>query len=214
MKILNLYAGLGGNRKLWGDKDEITAVENNPKIAKIYSDFFPKDKVIVGDAHDYLIEHYKEFDFIWSSPPCPTHSWVNYFLNAQGVIRYPDVDLWQEIIFLRYFCKTKWVVENVKSYYEPIYKPFLVDRHYFWANFYITSSESWKNKKGKLSITNSRASTRRKSGEEVKTLQQFHGFDLVKYKISDKRKLLANCVNPELGLHIFQEAFRDYKKLL
>jgi hypothetical protein len=29
MKILNLYAGIGGNRKLWGDEHEIVAVENN-----------------------------------------------------------------------------------------------------------------------------------------------------------------------------------------
>jgi DNA (cytosine-5)-methyltransferase 1 len=29
MRILNLYAGIGGNRKLWGDDHEITAVELN-----------------------------------------------------------------------------------------------------------------------------------------------------------------------------------------
>ena len=74
MKILNLYAGIGGNRKLWGDEHEITAVEYDPKIAAIYCDFFPNDKVIVTDAHQYLLEHCWEFDFVWSSPPCPTHS--------------------------------------------------------------------------------------------------------------------------------------------
>ena len=41
MKVLNLYAGIGGNRKLWQDVD-VTAVELNPQIAKIYQDFFPK----------------------------------------------------------------------------------------------------------------------------------------------------------------------------
>lgn len=74
MKILNLYAGIGGNRKLWdelGDFD-ITAIEYKPEIAKIYQDFFPKDKVIVADAHQYLLDHFAEFDFIWSSPP-PAH---------------------------------------------------------------------------------------------------------------------------------------------
>ena len=34
MKILNLYAGLGGNRKKW-EGHEITAVELNPAIAKL-----------------------------------------------------------------------------------------------------------------------------------------------------------------------------------
>ncbi|MFA6897226.1 MAG: hypothetical protein WCQ96_03000 [Patescibacteria group bacterium] len=64
MKILNLYCGIGGNRKLWGNEHEITAVENNPQIAKIYQDFFPNDKVIVGDAHEYLLEHFKEFEIL------------------------------------------------------------------------------------------------------------------------------------------------------
>lgn len=33
MKILNLYAGIGGNRKLWGDDHEVTVVENISKGA-------------------------------------------------------------------------------------------------------------------------------------------------------------------------------------
>ena len=119
MKILNLYAGIGGNRKLWGDTHNITAVELNPQIAKIYQDFFPKDKVIVADAHQYLLDHFKEFEFIWASPPCPTHSVCNNFLHAQGLVRYPDMSLWQEIVFLKRYFYGKWVVENVKSYYPP-----------------------------------------------------------------------------------------------
>ena len=84
MKVLNLYAGIGGNRKLWNGVD-CTAVEIEPKIAKIYSDFFPKDKVIVGDAHQYLLEHYDDgWDFIWSSPPCPTHS-ITRFMHDKKV---------------------------------------------------------------------------------------------------------------------------------
>ena len=57
MRILNLYAGIGGNRKLWKGVD-VVAVENNPQIAKRYQDFFPKDKVIITDAHQYLLEHF------------------------------------------------------------------------------------------------------------------------------------------------------------
>ena len=138
MKILNLYAGIGGNRKLWGDEHDITAVELNPQIVKIYQDFFPKDKVIVADAHQYLLEHFKEFEFIWSSPPCQSHSGCNNFLHAQGIIRYPDMSLWQEIIFLKKFCKSKWVIENVVPYYEPLIKPQQIGRHCFWSNFHIS----------------------------------------------------------------------------
>ena len=59
MKILNLYAGIGGNRKLWGNKHKIVAVENNLKIAEIYSDFFPSDTVVVKDAHKYYKKNKK-----------------------------------------------------------------------------------------------------------------------------------------------------------
>lgn len=74
MKILNLYAGIGGNRKLWDDKHQVTAVELDPAIAGIYKNLYPEDIVIIGDAHEYLQEHFNDFDFIWSSPPCQTHS--------------------------------------------------------------------------------------------------------------------------------------------
>ena len=81
MKILNLYAGVGGNRRLWGDKHEITAVEWNKSVADCYHDLYPNDTVIVADAHQYLLEHYQEFDFIWSSPLCQSHS----IIRAVGV---------------------------------------------------------------------------------------------------------------------------------
>jgi len=93
MRILNLYAGIGGNRKLWGDEHEVTAIENNKEIAAAYKKLFPKDQVIITDAHNYLLKNFKEFDFIWSSPPCPSHSLTNNFLHAQGVVRYPDLDM-------------------------------------------------------------------------------------------------------------------------
>jgi len=138
MKILNLYAGIGGNRKLLGDDHEITAVEIEPDIAKIYQDFFPKDKVVVADAHQYLLDNFKEFDFIWSSPPCQSHSKTNFFLKGQGILRYPDMNLYQEILFLKYFFKGKYVVENVNGYYKPLIQPQVIGRHYFWANFQIS----------------------------------------------------------------------------
>lgn len=212
IKILNLYAGIGGNRKLWpNDEIEVTAVENVPEIAKIYKYFFPQDEVIVTDAHKYLLEHYKEFNFIWSSPPCLSHSGTNHFLNPQGVIRYPDMNLYQEIIFLKHFFKGSWVVENVISYYEPLIKPYVADRHYFWSNFYISN---WKSNI-KISIRNARASTRRDKKTFLRSLQDYHGFNLSKIKFKgDKSKLLANCVKPELGAHVFKCAFKEKQKTL
>ena len=144
MKILNLYAGIGGNRKLLGDEHEVTAIENDKSIAKIYQDFFPNDKVHVEDAHKYLLEHYKEFDFIWSSPPCPSHSrarfWGSFGENKTKI--YPDMNLYQEVLFLTHYCKSiKWVVENVKPYYEPLIEPQESGRHCFWSNFHITNKK-------------------------------------------------------------------------
>jgi DNA (cytosine-5)-methyltransferase 1 len=196
---------------LWtpnGDTHDITAVELDPKIAKIYQDFFPKDKVIVADAHQYLLEHFKEFDFIWSSPPCPTHSRTNTFLHAQGNIRYPDMSLWQEIVFLQKWFKGRWCVENVISYYPPLYPPTILDRHYIWSNFFIRSFETGRD----FNICNARASTRRPSKDDMSELEKYHGFELDK-KLKNRRLLLRNCVNPKIGKHILEEAFREYKTL-
>jgi len=190
MKVLNLYAGIGGNRKLWQDVD-VTAVELNKSIAAIYGDFFPDDNIIIGDAHQYLLDHYSEFDFIWSSPPCPTHSKMRLLNVGRGIngLEYPDMKLYQEIVILRHHFKGKYVVENVVPYYEPLIKGQEIDRHLFWANFYIlpfNDSDSFKMK-----------------GSIVPELQKRLGFNISKYKLSTRRdQVLRNCVNPELGKHI------------
>lgn len=209
MKILNLYAGIGGNRKLWPKEHEVIAIENNLKIAKIYKDFFPNDKVIVGDAHKFLLEHFKEFDFIWSSPPCPTHSrMVRFFLNSTSIwninrkLKYPDMRLYQEILILKYWFKGKWCVENVISYYDPLIKPKEVHRHYFWSNFFISN------------IDFPRCSDIARADNEV--LEKFHGFDLSKFNLTKEERglLTRNCVYPSLGLHIFNCAFKNVQQNL
>lgn len=198
MKILNLYAGIGGNRKLWGDEHEITAVENNVDIAKVYQDNFPQDKVIVGDAHQYLLEHYKEFDFIWSSPPCQSHSSFRFNINVRfrgTPAEYPDMKLYQEIIFLDKHFKGNWLVENVKPYYTPLITPTKeLQRHLFWSNFPILDMNFKKD--------NIRSA-------QIPDLQKLHGFDLSGYKISNKRQVLRNCVLPEIGKHILDSLTKD-----
>jgi len=199
MKILNLYAGIGGNRKLWGDEHEITAVEIDEEIAGVYRSFFPKDKVVVGDAHQYLLDHYKEFDFIWSSPPCPSHSRIRQFsavARGQNKPIYPDMTLYQEIIFLMYNFAGKWVVENVISYYEPLIKPKKIASHFWWSNFQIPNFEM----------------KTRKHNAKIKELAEHKGFNLDKLKGLDKRKVLRNCVEPELAKHILEELKKQIKE--
>lgn len=198
MKILNAYCGIGGNRRLWGDEHEVTAVEHKPEIAQIYQDFFPNDKVIIEDAHQYLLDHYKEFDFIWSSPPCPTHSRFNFLSNEQEgkTIKYPDMALYQEIIFLKTWFKGKWVVENVISYYNPLIPPIQSNNHYFWSNFLFPSQD------------NEVRGIKRKDEEDFKR-EELLGIDLSKYKFSTKRmrrQVINNCVEPQLGKEILEWA--------
>ena len=193
MKILNLYAGIGGNRILWGDEHEITAVEIDPKIAAIYSHFFPTDIIIVGDAHEYLLEHFKEYDFIWSSPPCPTHSRARWWRWGKDKPMYPDMRLWQEIIFLQYHAKRRplWVVENVIPYYKPLIKPTIkINRHYFWANFKITPFYVFEN----YTVTKDYFDQRAKN----------FGLDLSQFSIpyKERRRFARNMVHPEIGKHI------------
>lgn len=210
MKVLNLYAGIGGNRKLWPKDVSVTAVENNPEILKIYQKLFPNDIAIEADAHQYLLDHYSEFDFIWSSPPCPTHSRTNTFLNAQGIIRYPDMRLYQEIVFLKHWFKGKWIVENVISYYEPLIKPQLIDRHYFWSNFKINYIKLDR----AFNILNARKSTRTTQKDSLEELRAFHQIDISEFKPKNELLLMRNCVNPILGLSIFNDAFKTKQEVL
>ena len=197
IKVLNLYAGIGGNRKLWENVD-VTAVENNPKIAKAYKKFFPKDKVVVEDAHEYLLEHFEEFDFIWSSPPCPTHSRMRAMFKKMPTRKdkipnlYPDMKLYQEIIFLKEWFKGKWVVENVKPYYEPLIRGQECHRHLFWSNFNIQKNKFLPNTL------------------DIKTGKRDIGFDLNGIDVGHRKdQVLHNCVEPELGLHIFNSAYKS-----
>ena len=208
MKVLNLYAGIGGNRKLWGEDVEVTAVEMNPKIAEIYQDFFPNDKVVVGDAHQYLLDHFKEYDFIWSSPPCPSHSVCNHFLKGQGIFRYPDMALYQEILFLKHFFKGNYCVENVKPYYKPLIEPQYIGRHAFWANFHITEIKVDYDI-GTMNRQASKKAQRKAIIREAQIPEFLKLHDLKDFKVPNKRQILRNCVLPKIGLHILNESKRD-----
>lgn len=195
MKILNLYCGIGGNRKLWGSEHKITAVEINKDIAAVYKDLFPNDSIIVGDAHEYLLENFKEYDFIWTSPPCQSHSSMrqNLAVRFRGTKPiYPDMKLYQEIIFLKYNFDGNYVVENVKPYYEPLIpKDFSLDRHYFWSNIFLMDA-------------NFERETLRKA--QINDLEKHLGYDLSKYKLPNKRQILRNCVLPEVGKYVLDSA--------
>lgn len=200
-KVLNLYSGIGGNRKLWINV-KVTAIETNSEIAEIYQNLFPDDEVIITDAHQYLLEHYNEFDFIWTSPPCPSHSRMRNLKNNCDEYKklYPDMKLYEEIIFLKHFFKGKFVVENVISYYDPLIKPFECENHYFWSNFNI--------------------GYRKRINRNIRNLAnkplKKYGFDLTNLNIPKKFKynILNNLINPFLGLYVFECAYKNVQKNL
>lgn len=198
MRVLNLYAGLGGNRKLWGNC-AVTAVENEPKIAAVYQRLYPNDTVIVGDAHQYLLDHYSEFDFIWSSPPCQTHSKMAK-ATRHKLSRYPDMSLYQEILFLKHFFKGKWVVENVVPFYKPLIPGKVMGRHIYWSNFELPHAEE-KTPVDFVNLCNL-------SGKQkLMDWLDIHYDENIYYgKNHCPAQILRNCVHPNVGLKIFEAA--------
>ncbi len=204
MKILNLYACLGGNRYKWNEVKEdieVTAVELDPEAARLYQERFPNDKVIVADAHQYLLDHYKEFDFIWSSPPCPTHSRLVQSNKNKIKMKYPDMKLYEEILLLKHLYSGKYVIENVIPYYEPLIPAQKRHRHLYWTNFNLPN---------KLTDREVRIST---GADEVKNLCKFHDYDFYKYKGKQPtNKMARNLVDYEAGKTIFETALGIIRK--
>ena len=207
MKILNLYACLGGNRYKWDEvaKDvgieiEVTAVEWDEELARLYLERFPNDTVIVADAHQYLLDHYKEFDFIWSSPPCPSHSRARYWSSSNYDTTtnaiYPDLKLYEEILFLQhYFRSGKFVVENVIPYYEPLITAQKRGRHLYWTNFILPNE------------VNDRGFKISQERNELDALCKFHDYDFKQYKGKQPIvKIGRNLVDYEAGRTIFETA--------
>jgi len=195
MKVLNLYACLGGNRYKWTDC-EVTAVELDPELARLYQERFPNDTVIVADAHQYLLDHYTEFDFIWSSPPCPSHSRARFW-NTKAKRIYPDLKLYEEILFLDTHFKGKYVVENVIPYYTPLIPAKKRGRHLYWTNFNLPADIGER----RFSIGKGTNTT------EIEELSEFHDYNFKKYKGKQFiNKIGRNLVDYASGEVIFNIA--------
>jgi DNA (cytosine-5)-methyltransferase 1 len=204
MKILNLYACLGGNRYKWDEVTdvEVTAVEWDEELARLYQERFPNDTVVVADAHQYLLDHYKEFDFIWSSPPCPTHSRFNLSMKTKRKMKYPDMKLYQEIIFLDNYYEGKYVVENVIPFYEPLITAQKRHRHLYWTNFNLPNELS-----GRYNPDLSRTKNL------IDALSKFHDYDFRQYKGEQRmNKIARNLVDYEAGKTILETAIGIIKK--
>ena len=199
MRILNLYACLGGNRFKWGNEHDITAVELDPELARMYKERFPSDTVIVGDAHEYLLNNYMNFDFIWSSPPCPSHSRAAFGSRKSNKAAhkplFPDFKLYEEIIFLEHYFEGKFCVENVIPYYEPLIPAKKRGRHLYWTNFNLPND------------LGERKSISMESTNEVDQWSKFHEYDFRQYQGEQRKdKIARNLVDYEAGKTILDTA--------
>lgn len=150
--------------------------------------------------------NFQDYDFIWSSPPCPTHSHVRNVANVgngQSEHVYPDMKLWQEILFLEQYFEGSYVVENVKPYYDEnveweIVQPQESSRHYFWSNFSIPE----------VNIKADRV-------DNFRTRDSRHGIDLTGYGLDPKErgKVARNMVNPDLGKAILENRRTKQKQI-
>lgn len=207
IKILNLYACLGGNRAKWDEVAKevgviikVTAIELDPELARLYKERFPNDEVIICDAHEFLLNNFKYYNFIWSSPPCPSHSrarfWnsSNYETTTKPI--YPDMTLYQEILFLQHYYRNgKFVVENVIPYYEPLIPASKRGRHLYWTNFNLP--QNLNERKFKLTQTKN----------ELAELEKFHNIDTSIYNGNQSRlKIARNLVDYEAAKTIFKAA--------
>jgi len=213
MKILNLYACLGGNRYKWNEVKndiEVTAIELDPEAARLYKERFPMDIVIVADAHQYLLDHYKEFDFIWASPPCPSHSRARFARKNTTSAEYPDLKLYEEVLFLENWFKGKYIVENVIPYYEPLIPAQKRGRHLYWANFNLPNDLNER----KIVIGGNKTTAKTTEiNHEFKSLCKFHDYDFTKYKGEQRiDKMARNLVDYEAGKTIFETALGIIKK--
>ena len=199
LRVLNAYAGIGGNRHLWPARWKVTAVENDPRVAAEYARRYPDDVVLVEDAHAFVMERAAEFDASWSSPPCPTHSRLAINVaRRKGVEPEPDPRLWEEIAHLRAL-GGRYVVENVHTYYAPPIAPDVVtERHYYWTN--NAPLMVWP-----LAVL---PVSGRRVGLTADSIAESYGLPpLPAGSVADRRKAMRNAVVPIEGLVIAESAF-------
>lgn len=190
MKILNLYAGVGGNRTYWSDH-EVTAVDNSKKVCSVYKERFYEDEVVHSDAKEFLERHYDEFDFIWASPPCVSHTQLARFHRP----RLPDFELYEIIIFLREHYCGLWCVENVKPYYKQLIPAEERGRHLLWLNYWLPEFNV-----PEIPFT-----------DDLERYEEYYQFALPeKWTHKQKRTAYRNLTHPRIGLEVIYEAEKNY----
>ena len=96
--------------------------------------------------------------------------------------------LYEEIILLKYWFAGSYVIENTIPYYQPIYDGKIIAKHIWWSNF---------------EIRDYKMTSRGHRGGTVESLQKIKQINISKYDLKNKRQILRNCVEPNLGKFVF-----------
>lgn len=204
IRVLNLYAGLGGNRKKWRNV-KVTAVEIDSKIADVYREQNPDDEIFITDAHEFLLHNYKHYDWIWSSPPCQRNTkMIISGRNRKPV--YPDLRLYEQAIFLNTHFKGFYTIENVVPYYGALMPAKKLGRHLFWSNFDIEDMAEVPEFKNMMSRQNISAK------KQLQDWLDIHYEQNIYYANNHcVTQVLRNCVHPDIGLHIYNQLLKTIK---
>jgi DNA (cytosine-5)-methyltransferase 1 len=128
--------------------------------------------------------------------------------------RFPDMRLYEEIVYLRQFCSSWWIVENVKPYYGALLEPTTVGRHLFWSNFEFTADDVPR-PKGFIQQT-------KVTKQDLHDWLDIHFEKNIYYKWTDAEgvlhknhcpfQILRNAVHPKLGLQILDAVLHLQKE--
>ncbi len=154
--------------------------------------------MFVVDSHQYLLDHFRKYDFIWSSPPCQTNSKIfeagikaGYY-SDDVKLEYHDLSVYQEVLLLSRYFDGVYCIENVEPFYKPLIPAKKLGRHLFWSNFNIGTFKENNIKKPYMK-------------SEADYLINFwkvnYGYEIHGLN-GDVRQILRNCVHPEIGLYI------------
>ncbi len=195
IKILDLFCGLGGVARGFQEyliekniKFEYYAVDIDFKILLTHKILNPKSITIKKDAYSLRDEELKEYDFIWASPPCETHSHLNFYnWNNPKKFKPPDMRLYKLIKRL-HILNIPFIVENVKPYYKPPIKPCTkIGRHILWSNISL--------KPFKVNLPNNFTNVK----DDVKRLADYHELDIT----------IAHKIKKILGISKTKAVLRD-----
>lgn len=206
MNILTAFAGIGGNRRLWDELGSfrITAIENNPAVANEYLKLYPNDTVLIGDAWRYIPNSLDEYDIIWASPPCQTHSKLTKMNKRQKEKKIYDYRLYSLIDYLENNYNGIYIVENVVPSYVAKRKPVKIDRHLFWSN--LPLKNDFQLKKMKSFHKQTRDQTHQ---EYIESITSWIGFKISRNIYlngnHDPMQIYRNCVHPKLGKYVLEQ---------